>query len=313
MSDNMQKQLDEIQTMLQSLLAERAKKVELWDEFAPIAKLALNSGADSLQSWEDKGYFAFLKGIGEVIEQVMGNYSAEDLGQLAKSIVSILDTIKTLTQDDVMRIAGEAAEAIHDIDQTKPAGLRTIVTATRDEDIRRGMGMLMELLRHIGKGVKEVRRENMGIGGMKPSPSRTGQASRRETRQQRLATILAPRQEKRTIKKPAAANIDPSSEKICIEGVEFDQEGFLIDKSTWNEDVAKQIAQALGIKELTDEHWKLIHFSRKENLDHSATPNMRKLCTGCNVETKHVFVLFPKAPAKTIAKIAGVSKPVGCI
>jgi TusE/DsrC/DsvC family sulfur relay protein len=302
--------LDLILEKVNALEKERQFRTEMWDEFSPILKLVMNSGSEKLQKWEDKGYFEFVQGLGFVVEQVMDNYTAEDVENLAKSVVGILDAIRTLTQDDVISIAHEAAEAIHNADKTKPLGVRGVLKASRDEDVRRGIGMMMELLRHVGKGAKEVK-----YAGRRPRPRSVEKV---DPKQQKLAAMLAPKRQKPKgevcVNVPDAKNPEKQvSACVVINGVELDKDGFLVDKNQWTEDLAKEIAKSMGYEDLTDAHWQLIKYSRQENMEKNSTPNMRKICVGCNVSAKHVFTLFPNAPAKTIAKIAGVSKPVGCI
>ena len=55
---------------------------------------------------------------------------------------------------------------------------------------------------------------------------------------------------------------------------EVDGDGFLINPSIWNEDVAKLFAEADGITELNDKHWAIIkiirdNFEEKGNADGS--------------------------------------------
>jgi TusE/DsrC/DsvC family sulfur relay protein len=42
-------------------------------------------------------------------------------------------------------------------------------------------------------------------------------------------------------------------------------------------------------------------------------PSIRKLTKESGVDTKELYALFPKGPAKKAAKIGGLPKPVGCI
>ena len=43
------------------------------------------------------------------------------------------------------------------------------------------------------------------------------------------------------------------------------------------------------------------------------TPTIRRVSTAGGVDTKQLFVLFPKKPAKKMAYIAGLPKPHGCV
>ncbi len=95
--------------------------------------------------------------------------------------------------------------------------------------------------------------------------------------------------------------------------VERNDEGFLVNKTDWSKDLAVEIAQEEGITELTDEHWKVIDFSRANAEASGAAPTLRQITQGADVTTKILFKLFPKGPAKKVAKIAGLGKPEGCV
>lgn len=91
-----------------------------------------------------------------------------------------------------------------------------------------------------------------------------------------------------------------------------DKDGHLAHHSEWNETVAKTLAQEEGIL-LTDRHWKVIHFMRQEFEAKGDAPSIRRLTKESGVDTKELYVLFPKGPAKKAAKVAGLPKPKGCI
>jgi tRNA 2-thiouridine synthesizing protein E len=100
---------------------------------------------------------------------------------------------------------------------------------------------------------------------------------------------------------------------VAGRAVEVNEEGFFVDSNAWTEDMAPEIARAEGIDELTDQHWQVIHFMRKEYAEKGTGPTVRVLGKTSGVSVKELYALFPKGPAKTAAKIAGIPKPRGCI
>ncbi len=98
-----------------------------------------------------------------------------------------------------------------------------------------------------------------------------------------------------------------------LENLALDEEGFLLDPQAWTREIAQAIAQTEGISELTEDHWKIIEFSRESATESGASPTLRQITKGTGISTKELFALFPKGPAKKVAKIAGVGKPEGCI
>lgn len=94
--------------------------------------------------------------------------------------------------------------------------------------------------------------------------------------------------------------------------VNLDAEGYLVNPDDWNRDIAQAFAAELGI-ELTDRHWEVIEFVRKDFKENGSVPTLRRITKVGGVPTKELYKLFPKGPAKKVAKIAGLSKPTGCI
>jgi tRNA 2-thiouridine synthesizing protein E len=94
--------------------------------------------------------------------------------------------------------------------------------------------------------------------------------------------------------------------------VEVDSEGFFTDPSQWTREIGEAIAHASGI-ELTARHWQVVNFMREQYLTNGSAPSIRALGKESGVPVKELYELFPTAPAKTAAKIAGIPKPRGCI
>lgn len=104
-----------------------------------------------------------------------------------------------------------------------------------------------------------------------------------------------------------------SAKQIFGQMVELDEDGHFCDYKIWCDDMACEIAQNEGIAELKDGHWKVIRYMRDEFEKNQVCPTIRKMTKLSGVDTKELYALFPKAPAKMAAKIAGLPKPKGCI
>ena len=99
---------------------------------------------------------------------------------------------------------------------------------------------------------------------------------------------------------------------IAGKDVHVDEEGFLTEYDEWDEDLAVQLATNIGI-ELTDEHWRAIKFLREDFVEQGETATLRRVSTVGGFETKQLFMLFPKKPAKKMSYVSGLPKPAGCI
>ncbi|HCI5986863.1 TPA: sulfurtransferase TusE [Klebsiella variicola subsp. variicola] len=101
--------------------------------------------------------------------------------------------------------------------------------------------------------------------------------------------------------------------------IETDSEGYLKDTTQWSEAMAKVIAAQEGIT-LAVEHWEVVRFVREFYLEFNTSPAIRMLVKAMankfgeeKGNSRYLYRLFPKGPAKQATKIAGLPKPVKCI
>ncbi len=104
-----------------------------------------------------------------------------------------------------------------------------------------------------------------------------------------------------------------ATKNIAGKDVELDEDGHLKNRADWTDAVARELAKEEGVPELTERHWTVINFMKKEFDAKGDAPSIRKLTKESGVDTKELYALFPRGPAKKAAKIAGLPKPKGCI
>ena len=92
-----------------------------------------------------------------------------------------------------------------------------------------------------------------------------------------------------------------------------DDDGFIDDFKSWNKDWAEYAASVEGIKELTDDHWKVINYLQDYYKQNGIAPMIRLLTKKTDFKLKYIYELFPSGPAKGACKIAGLPKPTGCV
>ena len=93
--------------------------------------------------------------------------------------------------------------------------------------------------------------------------------------------------------------------------IELDENGNLTDPNAWDEDVARALAAQDNI-ELTEQHFDVLNYLRKEYLENNEQPMERVINKGMSkvwgkkVSSKDLYVLFPGAPSKQGNRIAGL-------
>jgi dissimilatory sulfite reductase related protein len=98
-----------------------------------------------------------------------------------------------------------------------------------------------------------------------------------------------------------------------LETLTLNEEGFMTNPDEWTREIAGLLAHQEGIENLTPAHWEIIDFCRKQGEATGKSPTLRQITTGTGISTKDLFALFPKGPAKKVARIAGLGKPEGCV
>ncbi len=95
--------------------------------------------------------------------------------------------------------------------------------------------------------------------------------------------------------------------------IDVDEDGFMDNPEEWNETIALALSTTEGVEEMTEDHWKLVNYLRDYWLKFGIAPMIRKLCKETGFPLKKVYELFPSGPAKGACKVAGLSKPTGCV
>ena len=95
--------------------------------------------------------------------------------------------------------------------------------------------------------------------------------------------------------------------------VTVDDDGFLTDPGAWTKEIAAGLASEVGIDPLTDRHWVVLDFVRKDAGDQGEPPGVRRITKLTDVSMKEMYQLFPKGPGILASKIAGFGKPQGCV
>jgi len=100
---------------------------------------------------------------------------------------------------------------------------------------------------------------------------------------------------------------------IAGKTVQVNDEGFMTVPAEWTKEIAVEMAKEEGIAQLGEPHWKIIEFCRQDASATGKSPTLRRITTNTGISTKDLFALFPKGPAKKVARIAGLGKPEGCV
>ena len=93
--------------------------------------------------------------------------------------------------------------------------------------------------------------------------------------------------------------------------VDVNEEGYFTNPAQWSIEVAKVVAEEEGVH-LTDQHRAVLDFLRDRFAKGEAL-TIRSVGNSGITDIKGFYGLFPGAPMKKAAKIAGIPKPASCV
>lgn len=138
---------------LEALLGQLDSLSELVADAGPLLGDAVNLATVRLAELEAKGYFGFVRQASGILDEIVTNYTEEDVAALGENVVLILDTVRQMTQPEVMGLLSSTATAIHDdvedaAEHPREApSMFSLIGQMRDPEVRLGLQRAMNLLR----------------------------------------------------------------------------------------------------------------------------------------------------------------------
>ena len=122
---------------------------ELTSEVMPLTEGMFLTLMSRLDEMERKGYFTFVQGGMEIMDIVVSNFSEEDVKQLGDNIVLILNTVKEMTQPDVMQLLSSTASVMKEEDIPENVSMFYLMRQFNDPAVRKGLAKTMNVLKTV--------------------------------------------------------------------------------------------------------------------------------------------------------------------
>jgi uncharacterized protein YjgD (DUF1641 family) len=136
----------------ETLLSELESGQDLVQDLAPLTKGLMTGVTDAFALLESKGYVDFGRELLAIVDRVVTTYSAEEVRQLGDNVVLILDTIKAMTQPEIMTMMGNLTGTLRDLErqpQAPPPSLFALMRQLNDPDVRRGLALTLNVVKAV--------------------------------------------------------------------------------------------------------------------------------------------------------------------
>ncbi len=129
--------------------------MDLMRDVGPIANEVIIDGTKKLHEFEQKSYFEFLREFGHIIDNIVTYYGVEDMRMLADNVVAILDTVKNLTQPDMLKSVDNAVKvfASLEMENIPEYSIFKVMREMNKPEMKKALGFFITFMQNMNKNV----------------------------------------------------------------------------------------------------------------------------------------------------------------
>ncbi len=125
--------------------------LDFFADAKPVGKELFNDTLGKLNEIDQKGYFQFIKELLNVADRVVDHFPEEDVKLLGDNIISILETVKELTQPEMLTAINNAVGIYKNLDpkDIPQYSIWKVIREINTPEIKRGIGFVITFLKKI--------------------------------------------------------------------------------------------------------------------------------------------------------------------
>ena len=119
----------------------------------PIANEVIIDATRKLNEFEEKGYFEFMREFGNIIDNIITYYRVEDARMLADNVVIILDTVKNLTQPEMLKSVDNAIRVFSKIemDNIPSYSIFGVMRELNKPEMKKALGFFVAFMKNLSR------------------------------------------------------------------------------------------------------------------------------------------------------------------
>lgn len=122
-------------------------------DVSPILHQVGLDAVHKMHDLEEKGYFEFIGEFGRMMDNIVTHFSREDVRSLADNVVIILETVKNLTQPDMLRAINNATTIYKNLDMedVEEYSIFKAMMELRKPEMKKGIGFMITFLKKLNE------------------------------------------------------------------------------------------------------------------------------------------------------------------
>lgn len=120
-------------------------------DFSPISRELAIDFMNKLDEFDKKGYFEFFKESQYIVDNIVTSFTVEDVKALGDNVVTILNTVKNLTQPDMLQSVNNALNVYKklDIEIKEEISLMKIIKELNQPETKKALYFALQFLKSI--------------------------------------------------------------------------------------------------------------------------------------------------------------------
>ena len=126
---------------------------DLMKDLGPIVQQVGLDAIQKMAEFEEKGYFAFFGEAVKIMDNVVDHFSPEDVTALADNVVTILETVKGMTQPDMLEAMNNGLLVYKSMEtkDIKEYSLWKAFRAMNSPEMKRSLGFMITFMQKLSK------------------------------------------------------------------------------------------------------------------------------------------------------------------
>ena len=136
---------------LNTMLTQMEGAADLFTDLKPLGKQMFDELMDSLREMDSRVDFEFFSEAIKIVDTVVTSFNVDDVKLLKDDIVSILMTIKNITQPEMLSSVNNALGFFQkmDIDVQEDISYFALLKQLKDPEVKRGLSFMLEFVKNM--------------------------------------------------------------------------------------------------------------------------------------------------------------------
>jgi uncharacterized protein YjgD (DUF1641 family) len=124
---------------------------DFFNDAAPLARETFIDFMGKLDEFDRKGYFTFTNELSNVADNIVTSFSKDDVKALGDNIVTILNTVKSMTQPDMLHAVNNALNVYKKLDMEvkDDVSLFSLLKELNTPEARKGLAFAIRFLKSL--------------------------------------------------------------------------------------------------------------------------------------------------------------------